>query len=332
MMPIYFYELILLFFIFHHNVCNNNVDNFFKGYVRCNNFSTNKFLMSNSVAIFNIPDKNVLSSSVHFYQFSFSFYEYFFINSIFCMFNENSVTNILNDDFYITFIFNRNNRFLFCNYQVTGECINIFHQGKRKSNMSKILITLDNNAFFLVEVLVIFRVFMRKQRDHLKLSYLAIFLIVILLLKFKIEDGFPFSFTSLQKCSTNEFFNVGTITSHHYVQHITLHQNLVYLAITNLKYKDCNNFYQFVLLLSGDVSLNPGPLQISPTVNFNIWEPLNKKGLHFLRINISSLLPKIDELKCIASKTNAAVMGITESKLDHTVPDLKVNLPGYDIL
>ena len=112
-----------------------------------------------------------------------------------------------------------------------------------------------------------------------------------------------------------------------------MHQNLVCLAITNLKYKDYNNFYQFVLLLSGDVSLNPGPLQISPTVNFNIWEPLNKKGLHFLHINISSsLLPKIDELKCIASKTNTAIIGITESKLDHTVPDLKVNLPGYDIL
>ena len=97
------------------------------------------------------------------------FMNIFFINSIFCMFNENSVTNILNDDFYITFIFNRNNRLLFCNYQVTGECINIFHQGKRKSNMSKISITLDNNAFFLVKVLVIFRVFIRKQRDHLKL-------------------------------------------------------------------------------------------------------------------------------------------------------------------
>ena len=24
-------------------------------------------------------------------------------------------------------------------------------------------------------------------------------------------------------------------------------------------------------------------------------------------------------------------MGIAESKLDHTLPDLKVNLPGYDI-
>ena len=86
------------------------------------------------------------------------------------------------------------------------------------------------------------------------------------------------------------------------------------------------------MLLSGDVSLNPGPVQISPAVNVNIWEPLNKKGLHFLHININSLLPKIDELKCIANKTKAAIIGITESKLDHTVSDLEVNLPGYDIL
>ena len=67
MMSIHIYELVLLFFIFHHNFCNNNVDNFFKGYVKCNIFSTNEFLMPNSfiyhefnsVAIFNIPDKNV---------------------------------------------------------------------------------------------------------------------------------------------------------------------------------------------------------------------------------------------------------------------------------
>ena len=44
------------------------------------------------------------------------------------------------------------------------------------------------------------------------------------------------------------------------------------------------------------------------------------------------MLPKIDELKCIANKTKATIMGIAESKLDHTLPDLKVNLPGYDIL
>ena len=86
------------------------------------------------------------------------------------------------------------------------------------------------------------------------------------------------------------------------------------------------------MLLSGDISLNPGPVQIYPTVNVNIWKPLNKKGLHFLHININSLLPKIDELKFIANKTKAAIVGITESKLDHTVPDLEVNLPWFGIL
>ena len=164
--------------------------------------------------------------------------------------------------------------------------------------MSKISITLDNNVFFLVIVFNrIFRVFNRKRRKHLKLCYLAIFLIVILLLKFQIKDGFPFNFTSLQKFSTNEFFNLETITLCYYILHITLHQNLVSLAVANQKYKDYNNFYQFLLLLSGDVSLNPGPVQISLAVNINICEPLNKKGLHFLHININSLLPKIDELK-----------------------------------
>ena len=54
--------------------------------------------------------------------------------------------------------------------------------------------------------------------------------------------------------------------------------------------------------------------------------------MHFLHININSLLPKIDELKSIANKTKAAMIGITKSKLDHTVPDLEVYSLSYDIL
>ena len=104
------------------------------------------------------------------------------------------------------------------------------------------------------------------------------------------------------------------------------------MAVANLKYKNYTNFCKFLLLLSGDVSLNPGPIQRSPDISSTIWEPLNKKGLHFLHININSLLLKKDEIKCIANKTKAAIIGITESKLDHTVPDSEVNFPGYDIL
>ena len=67
-------------------------------------------------------------------------------------------------------------------------------------------------------------------------------------------------------------------------------------------------------------------------MNVNISELLNKKDLHFFHININTLLPKIYGLKCISSKTKAAINGIAESKLDHTVSDLEVNLSGYDIL
>ena len=213
--------------------------------------TSNKFLPSNGfiyhefngVAIFNIPHTNILSSSICFYHFSFSFYEYsFFTNRAFYdIFNSSSVTNYLSNDFYITYLFDRDNR----NYEVTEECINIFYQIKNKSNTSKICITSDNNVFFLKTIFVIFRVFNRKQREYLKLCYLAIFLIVIypILYKFQIKDGFSFNFTALQKCSTNAFFNLKIITSCHYIQHITLHKNLVCLAITNLKYKDYKNFY-----------------------------------------------------------------------------------------
>ena len=150
MMSIHFYELVLLFFIFHHNFCYNNAGNFFKGYVRCNNFSTNDFLTSNSVAIFNIPHKYVSTSSIRFYHSSLFFHEYsFFINSVFYnIFNVNSATNILNNEFYITYLFDRDNRFLFCNYKVTGECINIFHQRKISPICPKFLSHRIITSFF----------------------------------------------------------------------------------------------------------------------------------------------------------------------------------------
>ena len=56
------------------------------------------------------------------------------------------------------------------------------------------------------------------------------------------------------------------------------------------------------------------------------------KGLHLLHLNASSLLPKIDELSYIAKLSNAAVMGITESKLDHCILDSEIEIDNYQIL
>ena len=85
-------------------------------------------------------------------------------------------------------------------------------------------------------------------------------------------------------------------------------------------------------VLSRDVSLNPGLIQRSPDINSTIWDTLNKKGLNVLHITINSFLSKKDEIRCIASKTKSAIIGITEFKLDHTAPDSEANFPEYYIL
>ena len=106
---------------------------FFKGYVTRNNFSRNKFLNYDSfiyhdVNIFNISHTNVLSSSDRFYPFSFYFCKYsFFIYSVFNdIFYVNNITNIFDNNLYITGLLNRDNKFLYCNCKVTGESITLF--------------------------------------------------------------------------------------------------------------------------------------------------------------------------------------------------------------
>ena len=64
------------------------------------------------------------------------------------------------------------------------------------------------------------------------------------------------------------------------------------------------------LLLSGDINLNSG-LVARP-------ELFNNTGLHLIHLNVNSLLPKIDKLCNAAKCSNAAVIGITEAKLDNT--------------
>ena len=64
-----------------------------------------------------------------------------------------------------------------------------------------------------------------------------------------------------------------------------------------------------MLLLPGDISSSLGPTPNSVSQSF--WEPFENKGLHFLHLNINSILLKLDELKTIAGNTKAAIVGIT---------------------
>ena len=62
------------------------------------------------------------------------------------------------------------------------------------------------------------------------------------------------------------------------------------------------------------------------------FETFNNKRLHLKHLNVNSLLPKIDELHNIAKCSNAAVIGITETKLDNTAYDSEVTIDVYSIV
>ena len=85
-----------------------------------------------------------------------------------------------------------------------------------------------------------------------------------------------------------------------------------------------------ILLLSlmqcGDIHPHPGPL------DFQQYDCFKRKGLHCLHINIRSLLPKISELRSLVSKASPAVVAISESWLDKSVPDNEINIQEYTVL
>ena len=98
------------------------------------------------------------------------------------------------------------------------------------------------------------------------------------------------------------------------------------------------SYFKFILLLSGDINLNPGPTtpkrndilwellpfhncsfstermdyQLDPlsVVSNDAWNIFQKRGMHFIHLNINSILPKIDEIRYIAKLTNATVIGL----------------------
>ena len=62
------------------------------------------------------------------------------------------------------------------------------------------------------------------------------------------------------------------------------------------------------------------------------FDCFKSKGLHFLHLNARSLLPKIEELRLVAQNSHAAVIGITETWLDHSVTDHEIIIPYYTVI
>ena len=138
--------------------------------------------------------------------------------------------------------------------------------------------------------------------------------------------------TKVQVCDEIQFFTPEHIRTCVALDNFRLNYSFKIFTISNIERLNNKSFYRILLLLSGDISLNPGPKNNLPPLDSNEWNVFKTKRLHPIHLNINSLLPKIVELRYIAKSSNAAVIGISESKFDGSVLQSKIQINNYDLL
>ena len=131
----------------------------------------------------------------------------------------------------------------------------------------------------------------------------------------------------MKRYSKGDFFTNESLKTNEKISITRQEFNLNLLTLREMNCKDHTKFFRLILLLSGDINLNPGPTQISKT-----WSVFKKRGLHFVHLNINSLPSKIEELRQIAKDTNSAVIGLSETKLDKTIFDSEISIPNYSLI
>ena len=136
---------------------------------------------------------------------------------------------------------------------------------------------------------------------------------------------------NLKNSPTNEFFTIEVLHITYKINEFSTKMHLKLLTINKMKHKSNHLYLKMALLLSGDINLNPGPVT-RHQLNDPKFEAFNNKGLRLMHLNINSLLPKKYELHNIAKCSNAAVIGITETKLDKIVYYSEVTIDGYSIV
>ena len=137
-------------------------------------------------------------------------------------------------------------------------------------------------------------------------------------------------YDGIKICSQLHLFTYGSINTCDNGETSCLHSDVVFFSIFKLQYRNSNSYFNLLLLLSGDISLNPGPPHNNQLQPQSEWSVFNSRRLHFIHLNVNSLLPKIDELRNIAKLSNAAVISISESKLDDSVLSSEIHIDNYN--
>ena len=112
--------------------------------------------------------------------------------------------------------------------------------------------------------------------------------------------GFALKFSSvyltshnaqLKVCNWSQFFTLETLEKIQSIHASRLRKTFALLAVSKVRYKYNSSFFELLLLLSGDLSLNSAPFQNHQSIDNNKRDVSKTSGVNFIHINVNSLLP-----------------------------------------
>ena len=84
-----------------------------------------------------------------------------------------------------------------------------------------------------------------------------------------------------------------------------------------------------IILLSGDVSINPGPKMNIPSAVRNEFDFPSKRGLRISHLNVRSIIYKMDSIRLMLKDKPFDVFSVSETWLNSDIPDSELAIEGY---
>ena len=178
--------------------------------------------------------------------------------------------------------------------------LNIFRTMKSESTSKASL--FETNSQILLFFIFFFYVFLKHKRD-MRLTYL---LIVFIFLQIHLDSpSRQKTYLKIKVFNKIQFFTLEFIHTCDDLISFRFKYLCKFHTIPKLKRMNNKSFLRVLLILSGDISLNPGPVYNNQSLHSNEGNVFKSKGIHLIHLNVNSLLPKIDEIRYIAEHTKS---------------------------
>ena len=108
---------------------------------------------------------------------------------------------------------------------------------------------------------------------HIFLKCKNIFEFLILISVVDVMKYFNHSevYDGIKICSQLHFFTYESINTCDNVETSCLHSDLVFFSISKLQFRNSNSYFNLLLLVSGDISLNPHNNQLQPQSEWSVF-------------------------------------------------------------